>query len=465
MNNNTNNIETGKKVFRFFASVVLVAVVTTLFGIMWYLRLQMLMGQRFLSIGNYLMVGLYLVLTVLVVNTLKGFKIGSGRISLLVMSQVISIVIVNVMEYFIVILMTRIKQFIWMTLGYIIVLTLAQAVAVLFITYFSTKLYRKIFPPFNILNIYGEYENNLVEKMNRRADKYRITGEISCKEPLEKIAAELENYDAVLINDIPAEIRNDIIKACFATGKRVYFTPKISDIIIKGSDEVNLFDTPLYLCKNVGMDGVSSAIKRLGDIFISLIGIIITSPIMLVTAIAIHKYDGGPVFYKQTRCTIGGKEYKIMKFRSMITDAEKDGKARLASENDDRITPIGHFIRATRIDELPQFFNILKGEMSVVGPRPERPEIIAEYVKDVPEFAFRTHVKAGLTGYAQVYGKYNTTSYDKLKLDMIYAEKCSVLLDIQLILLTIRVIFTKDATEGVEEGSRTAGVGGKKTNG
>ena len=147
-----------------------------------------------------------------------------------------------------------------------------------------------------------------------------------------------------------------------------------------------------------------------------------------------------------------------MKFRSMITDAEKDGKARLASENDDRITPIGHFIRATRIDELPQFFNILKGEMSVVGPRPERPEIIAEYVKEVPEFAFRTHVKAGLTGYAQVYGKYNTTSYDKLKLDMIYCEKCSVLLDIQLILMTLRVIFTKDATEGVAEGETNAKV-------
>ena len=366
--------------------------------------------------------------------------------------------LVNMLEFVIVILMTRIKQLMWMTLAYIIVLTIADAIAVLVITYVSTKLYRAVFPPFTILNIYGEYENDLVRKMNRRADKYRITGEMSCMEPLDKIIRELENYDAVLVNDVPSEIRNDIVKACFATDKRVYFTPKISDILIKGADEVNLFDTPLYLCKNVGMDGISATLKRLGDIVISLIGIIISSPVMLVTAILIHNYDGGPVFYKQTRCTIGGKEYKIMKFRSMITDAEKDGKARLASENDDRITPIGHFIRATRIDELPQFFNILKGEMSVVGPRPERPEIIAEYIKDVPEFAFRTHVKAGLTGYAQVYGKYNTTSYDKLKLDMIYVEKCSVFLDIQLILMTLRVIFTKDATEGVAEGEVNANV-------
>ena len=340
----------------------------------------------------------------------------------------------------------------------LIALTAVQMVALFIVTYGSTKIYRAIFPPFSILNIYGEYENDLVFKMNRRADKYRITGEMSCKEPLEKITNELQYYDAVLINDVPSEIRNDIIKACFATGKRVYFTPKISDILIKGSDEVNLFDTPLYLCKNVGMDAISATIKRIGDILISGVGIILTSPIMIITAILIHSYDGGPVFYKQTRCTIGGKEYKIMKFRSMITDAEKDGKARLASVNDDRITPIGHFIRATRIDELPQFFNILKGEMSFVGPRPERPEIIAEYVKEVPEFAFRTHVKAGLTGYAQVYGKYNTTSYDKLKLDMIYCEKCSVLLDIQLILMTLRVIFTKDATEGVAEGETNANV-------
>ncbi len=457
-NTNTNNVETNKKIFRFVSSVVLVVVLATLFGVMWYMRLQMLMTQRFLSVGNYLMIGLYVVLTVLVINTFKGFGIGSGRISILTMSQAIAMGLVNGLEFIILLLMTRIKALMWMTLGYIIVLTIVDAFAVLFITYFSTKIYRMIFPPFSILNVYGEYENDLVDKMNCRADKYRITGEISCKESLEKITEELKKYDAVLINDVPSEIRNDIVKACFATDKRVYFTPKISDILIKGSEEVNLFDTPLYLCKNVGMDGISATIKRLGDILISSIGIILTSPIMLVTAILIHNYDGGPVFYKQTRCTIGGKEYKIMKFRSMIADAEKDGKARLASVNDDRITPIGHFIRATRIDELPQFFNILKGEMSIVGPRPERPEIIAEYLKEVPEFAFRTHVKAGLTGYAQVYGKYNTTSYDKLKLDMIYCEKCSVLLDIQLILMTLRVVFTKDATEGVEEGAVNANV-------
>ena len=175
-----------------------------------------------------------------------------------------------------------------------------------------------------------------------------------------------------------------------------------------------------------------------------------------VAAIAIHKYDGGPVFFRQKRCTRNGRVFEILKFRSMIVDAEKDGKARLATENDDRITPVGHFIRKTRIDELPQFFNILKGDMSFVGPRPERPEIVAEYEKEFPEFDLRMKVKAGLTGYAQVYGKYNTTAYDKLKLDLIYVQKYSLLMDLRLIFMTVKVIFMKESTEGLDDGERIA---------
>ena len=221
MNNTNTNIETQKRVFRFISSVVLVTVLATLFGVMWYMRFQMLMLYRFLSVGNYLMIGLYVVLIVLVINTFKGFSIGSGRISILCMSQAIAMGLVNMLEFIILLLMTRIKALMWMTLAYVIVLTLVQAVALFIVTYGSTKIFRAIFPPFSILNIYGEYENDLVMKMNRRADKYRITGEMSCQEPLEKIVDELQYYDAVLINDVPSEIRNDIVKACFATDKRV----------------------------------------------------------------------------------------------------------------------------------------------------------------------------------------------------------------------------------------------------
>ena len=144
----------------------------------------------------------------------------------------------------------------------------------------------------------------------------------------------------------------------------------------------------------------------------------------------------------------------IYKFRSMVVNAEGDGKARLAAENDKRITPVGQFIRKTRLDELPQLINVLKGEMSIVGPRPERPEIIAEYEKKIPEFSCRLKVKGGLTGYAQIYGKYNTTPYDKLKMDMMYIQNYSFLLDIKLILMTAKVIFMKESTEGVHEEKR-----------
>ena len=193
-------------------------------------------------------------------------------------------------------------------------------------------------------------------------------------------------------------------------------------------------------------------IKRLLDIVISAVALVVLSPIFIVTAIAIKATDHGPVFYKQIRLTKDGKEFGILKFRSMRVDAEKDGVARLATKNDSRITPVGKVIRATRIDELPQLLNIFKGDMSVVGPRPERPEIAKEYEESIPEFAYRLKVKAGLTGYAQIYGKYNTTAYDKLKLDLMYIESYSILEDLKLILATFKIVFTKESTEGLEEG-------------
>ena len=171
---------------------------------------------------------------------------------------------------------------------------------------------------------------------------------------------------------------------------------------------------------------------------------------MLLTAIAIKLYDGGPVFFKQARCTIGGKVFYIHKFRSMIVDAEKYG-AIPATDKDPRITKVGNVIRATRIDELPQILNILKGEMSIVGPRPERVEHVEKYSKEVPEFSYRLKVKGGLPGYAQIYGKYNTSAYDKLRLDLMYIENYSLLLDIKLILMTLQIMLRKESTEGFKQ--------------
>ena len=232
--------------------------------------------------------------------------------------------------------------------------------------------------------------------------------------------------------------------------------PKISDVILMGAEELHVFDSPMLLTREYSLTMEQRFIKRCIDIVFALALLIAASPFMLVTAIAIKLYDGGPVLYKQVRCTVNQRQFHILKFRSMRTDAEGDGVARLAQKNDNRITPIGKLIRKCRIDELPQLFNILRGDMSFIGPRPERPEIIAQYVEVMPEFVFRMKVKAGLAGFAQVYGKYNTSPYDKLKLDLAYIENYSVWLDMKLMMLTLKVLFWPDSTEGVEAEQITA---------
>ena len=231
------------------------------------------------------------------------------------------------------------------------------------------------------------------------------------------------------------------------------------DIVLKGSQNLHLFDTPLLYTKSDPIEGEQRTIKRVFDIVFALIMTVITSPIMLITAVAVKICDGGSVFYRQTRCTRGNKEFQIIKFRSMIEHAEEDGQARLASKHDDRITPVGRVIRKLRIDELPQLFNVIRGDMSFVGPRPERPEKIKEYIEKMPEFSYRTKVAAGITGYAQVYGKYNTRPYDKLKLDLYYIENFSIWLDLRLLVLTVKTLFMIGSAEGVADDTTSPGDG------
>lgn len=223
-----------------------------------------------------------------------------------------------------------------------------------------------------------------------------------------------------------------------------------------GAKHMDLFSVPIFRVTKAAPKIEYSFIKRVIDIIGSLLGIIVFSPCMLITAIAVKLYDRGPILYKQTRLTKDGRKFNIMKFRSMNVNAEHDGIARLAAENDHRITPVGKIIRACRIDELPQLFNILQGNMSFVGPRPERPEIAEQYEQIIPEFSLRLQVKAGLTGLAQVYGKYNTDPRDKLRMDLMYINQMSLLQDIKLIFATLKVIFIKKSTSGISEGQTTA---------
>lgn len=441
--------ETKKRIYRFFWQIIVAGATLLPFIYIWSERLNILLRARYENKGNIMMWGLYLILMLVFLYTFNAFTIGDGRKSHLLIGQGVAYFCLNIIEIMITILMVgRVKHIKAILVAYLI-LYVIQLVELFVFTSLGTDLYRKLIPPYQMLHIYGDNNNNLAIKMSGHRAKYHFEEEVSYHMDLEQLKEKIKKYDAILVNDLPAKERNILIKYCFEIKKRVYFTPKISDIILKASNDMNLLDTPLYLCKNMDISLPRRFVKRAMDIVISLVGIVITSPIMLVTAIAIYAYDKGPVIYKQVRCTKDLKEYEICKFRSMIVDAEKDGKARLAKDHDDRITPVGKWIRRLRIDELPQFFNILAGDMSVVGPRPERPELIAKNCEKVPEFVYRTRVKAGLTGYAQVYGRYNTSFYDKLKLDLIYVNNYSIALDIRLIMMTLKIIFMKESTEGV----------------
>lgn len=449
-----NRMENMKRLYRIISNIVITMVVTVMFAFVWEKWLNVLLDRPFLTLGGTTMIVIYMVIAIFFIHGFGGYEIGVSRISHASIGCALASFIVNFLMMVFTVMMVGYRRLVPGIVVAYLELFLGDVPILFIVTYFLTWLYRRIFPPYQMLQIHGEHVNNLDHKMGLRRDKYVIAETVMDTAPFERIVERIDKYDAVLINDVPSELKNRILKVCFDRGKRVYFTPKISDIIVKESEELNLFDSPLYLSRNTGFSLAQRIAKRTIDIILALIGIILTSPVMIVVAVMIHSYDKGPVFYKQERYTIHKKKFMVIKFRSMIVDAEKNTGARLASENDDRITPIGRLIRKTRIDEIPQFFNILKGDMSFVGPRPERPEIHEEYCQKVPEFDFRLSVKAGLTGYAQVFGKYNTTTYDKLKFDMIYVQKASILLDLQLILLTLRVVFQKESTEGVDESGK-----------
>ena len=267
----------------------------------------------------------------------------------------------------------------------------------------------------------------------------------------------LDEVETVFLSGIHSHDRNIILKYCVAKGINVYVIPRVGDVIMSGARKMHMFHLPMLRVGRYNPNPEFLFIKRLFDIILSLIAIIILSPIMIVVAFLIKVTDKGPVLYKQCRLTKNGKQFMVLKFRSMRVDAEKDGVARLSSgDKDDRITPIGKFIRKVRFDELPQLFNILFGDMSIVGPRPERPEIAAQYEKELPEFNLRLQAKAGLTGYAQVYGKYNTTPYDKLQMDLMYIASPSIIEDIKIMLATVKILFMPESTEGIAEGATTA---------
>ncbi len=436
-----------KRLLNFLAALVIILFFMLSFSHVWYNYYNSKMHDPFWYYGNLLMMGIYAVMYAIMTSLFNGFRLGYSKFMGLFGSQVLGIVGTNALEIVLIALIGRNR----MDLTPMFVLAAIQLAFALPWSYVFTLIYTKMYPPRRLIIIYGNSNAKyLVNKMAQRTDKYNICAAVSCEESLDEIEKRILRYEGVIITDIPSGLRNKLVKFCFEHSIRTYINPKLSDIILRGADDFHLFDTPLLLSRNDGLKFEQRMMKRMFDILLAGVMLVVLLPFMLITALMIKLYDGGPVFYSQVRLTTDGRHFRVLKFRSMITDAEKGG-ARLAAENDDRITPVGKVIRKIRFDELPQLINILKGDMSFVGPRPERPELAEKYELTMPEFKYRLKVKAGLTGYAQIMGKYNTTPYDKLKLDLMYIEHQSIREDMRIILSTVRTVFVPDATEGVDD--------------
>lgn len=437
-----------KKLIRSIIVILLVACETIIFMHYWINIYNKYTVFPFFQKGHWMMAAMYIIYQIIFLYIFGGLKVGYLKKANIIFSQLLAMLGSNVIIYLqIVLLSVRFVNIVPMMKA-----TLVDICVVVIVAIISESIFRKLFPPRELIVLYEDYDpDEFIKKMNSRKDKYIIKQKLNVSDGLDKIKKDIIQSQGVVIYDVHSELRNVILKMCYENDIRAYSTTKISDILIRGAESLHLFDTPLLLYRNNGLNFEQRFVKRTMDIVVSLLMLIITSPIFLCAAIAIKMYDGGPVFYRQARYTLNGKVFNIYKFRSMIVDAEKDGKSQPATDHDPRITPVGRVLRATRLDELPQLIDILIGNMSLVGPRPERIEHVDKYSEDIPEFKYRLKVRGGLTGYAQLYGKYNTSPYDKLQLDLIYIQNYSIFLDIRLIFMTLKIMFMKESTEGFSE--------------
>lgn len=439
------NYEQYKRIVKFILSVMILSLEMAVFWYIWLHYYNEKMETPYNRTGHWLMVAVYGILLVLFHTLYGGLRVGYLKTWNMIYSQILASLSANAMIYLQITLLTKHFQ----TIFPLFIMCLFEFSVIGIWSFVANRIYRFLYPPRKVLLIYGEHPvASLMGKLHTRNDRFVIGEIIHISMGIEVIQDKIEKYEGVVICDLPSHMRNMILKYCYKKSIRTYTTPKISDVLVRSSESLHLFDTPLLLSRNNGLTFEQRIIKRGMDLALSITALIFLSPVFLITAAAIKIYDKGPVFYFQERCTMDGKVFRICKFRSMVEDAEKEGYSMPATDEDPRITPVGRIIRATRIDELPQILNILKGDMSIVGPRPERVEHVELYSKQIPEFVYRMKVKGGLTGYAQVYGKYNTSAYDKLKLDLMYIQNYSLLMDVGIIFKTVKVLFMKESTEG-----------------
>ena len=403
-------------------------------------------GAVFGGRGNYFIAFTYVVVMLIFMGIYDAFKVGILRVHELIYSTSLSLVFTNFFAYFELCLVAR-KMLNPIVLIALLIVQVGMTIVFMHslnMSYFTLYKARSVLAIFNAVN-----KNDIIKKMAAIKDRFTLSKGITTDKGLEAIKSEIDKFETVLICDFDASLKSEILKYCYSQNKRIYILPSSADTILNGSYPVQIFDTPVLFLHNGGLSMEERILKRAFDIILSALGIIILGPIMIITAIAIKLDDGGPIIFKQQRITRDQREFSIYKFRSMkVSDSSEVKKTTV---DDGRVTKVGKIIRPLRIDEMPQLFNILFGDMSIVGPRPEMIELVEDYSKMLPEFRLRHKVKTGLTGYAQIYGKYNTTPQNKLNMDLYYIEHYSFLEDIKLIIMTIKILFVRESTEGFSE--------------
>lgn len=441
----------------FLIQLMLVLSNSFVFAVVWYkFYSEKIYMVPFYAKGDYFVIAIFFILYTIITRLYGGFALTISRISELVYSQCVSLLVTDGVLYLVILLLMR-------KFPNPFPLILSMSVSMVMSTLWAkvaNNLANKVCPPKRTLLIYDNmdaYQSGL-DIIRRLSWRFVLVAEVSAIGAEEDIYKKIQEagVEAVMLCGLASSQRNDILKYCIKHEIKAYVRPNIGDFIMSSAKTIQMANLPVIVCEHSAPSLFYLVIKRTMDIVLSLCGLVVTGPVMILTAIAVKAYDHGPVLYKQARMTKAGRTFYIYKFRSMQVNAEQDGIARLAQQNDQRITAVGKIIRACRIDELPQMLNILGGSMSVVGPRPERPEIFEQYQETLPEFGLRLQVKAGLTGYAQVYGKYNTMPYDKLQMDLMYIAHPSIIEDLKIILATIKVLFVSESIEGVTQGAVTA---------
>lgn len=440
-------IEQYRTTVRVTAISLFCLVSTAIYYFIWSVVYNPEFEHPYIGKGQLFIIVVYFAVLLVTSCILGAYRIDELRKSEIIFYEALALVFTNAIAY---VQICLIEAVIANIIGMLYIM-LFEALALILWIYLSFSVVHALNPPEKMLIVYGSHlATEIVYKMSKLEERYVISESANVDEGYDAITEKIDRFDSIIICDVPARLRNDLLKYSYQQNKSIYVVPKISDIVIRSASDITYFDSPIIKCSATGLTFEQRIFKRIIDVIGSSLGLLITSPLFLLVALSIKLTDGGPVFYRQRRCSKDLKPFDILKFRSMVVDAEKNGP-QPAVDNDNRITKVGKVIRALRIDELPQLINILKGDMSIVGPRPERIEHVEKYSEEIPEFVCRYKVKGGLTGYAQVFGKYNTSAYNKLKMDLIYIQNYSLALDFKLILMTVKILFKKESTEGFKD--------------